>query len=64
MAMTPALFMRMSSRFSFDLNVLAASAMELKEVRSSERYSTEASGTSARMAAIAEDALEGVRAAR
>jgi hypothetical protein len=63
--MIPALLIRMSRRVSDARNVEAAEAIDEKEVRSRGRWiMSQAEGTAARMSAMAELALEGVRAAR
>jgi hypothetical protein len=63
--MMPALLMRMSRRVSRDLKVSAAEAMEEKELRSRGRWMiSQAVGTWDLISAMADSALEAVRAAR
>jgi hypothetical protein len=63
--MIPALLISISRRVSDARNVEAADAIDEKDVKSSGRWIiSHAEGTAARMSAMADVALEGVRAAR
>lgn len=62
--MIPALFIRMSRRFDFDLKISTADETDLNEARSRGRKLIWADGTASLISVTATSPLVGVRAAR